>query len=110
MAEFFGWNPDRGTWYEHDYDPLTDKTIITTKQDVKPVLDHIQRKRDSGYVDRGIKKGWWHYATIPAWVEVELKAKGINIYKQGDTKRLLDEINTNYPFLKNTYKTHTVKE
>lgn len=108
MAEFFDWNPHRGTWYEHDYDEQTGKTIIHTKQDVKPVVDHAQRMRDSGYVDRGIKKGWWRYATIPAHVELELRQKGINIYKTEQTNELLKELDLNYPHLKYTYKKHRV--
>lgn len=109
MSEFLGWNHDRGTWYEGIFDDEGNATIIT-RQDVKPVIDHIQRKRDSGYVDRGIKKGFWHYATIPAYVEVELRKKGINIYNKHQTNELLKIIDRDYPYLKNTYKTHRVQE
>ena len=108
MSDFFDWNPDRGTWYEHDFDNQTGETVIHTKQDVKPVVDHCQRLRDSGYIDNGIKKGMWHYATIPAHVELELRQKGIDLYKQSDTNRLLKEIDQNYPHLKLTYKKHRV--
>jgi hypothetical protein len=108
MAEFFDWNSDRGTWYEFEFDHQTGLTTVATKQDVKPVIDHAQRMRDSGYSDRGMKKGWWRYATIPAHVELELRKKGINIYKKEHTNRLLKEIDQNYPKLKYTYKTHRV--
>jgi len=108
MSDFFDWNPDRGTWYEHDFDEQTGKTIITTKQDVQPVIDAAKRKRDSGYVDRGIKKGWWHYASIPAHVEIDLKKRGISIYDQNQTNELLKIIDSEYPYLKNTYKKHRV--
>ena len=108
MSDFFDWNPDRGTWYEHDYDEQTGKTIIHTKQDVKPVVDHATRIRDSGYNDRGIKKGWWRYATIPAHVELELRQKGINIYNKHQTNELLKILDRDYPWLKYTNKKHRV--
>lgn len=107
MPEILGFNAERGTYYEAEFED-DGTTHIRTMQDIQPVLDHIQRKRDSGYIDRGIKKGWWHYATIPAWVEVELRMKGINIYKKEQTNELLEIIDRDYPWLKNTYKKHRV--
>ena len=47
-----------------------------------------------------IKKGWWHYATIPPIVQLQLRAKGINISDPDHQKRMIQEINTNYPYLK----------
>jgi hypothetical protein len=107
VRELLGWNADRGCWYEAEFDD--DGTVhIETLQDIEPVLERIQAKRDSGYIDRGIKKSWWHYATIPAEVELELRKKGINMYNKDQTNELLKEIDENYPKLKNTYKKHRV--
>jgi hypothetical protein len=39
-------------------------------------------------------------------VEMELKKKGIDIYNPNQTKELLKEINTNYPYLKATIAKH----
>ena len=36
----------------------------------------------------------------------KLKQKGIDIYNKDQTKELLKEINTNYPWLKTTTKKH----
>lgn len=105
MAQFFDYNPTRGTWYETE-DAEDGKITVATKQDVEPVIDYCTRLRNSGYTDRGIKKGFWHYATIPAHVELELRQKGINIYNKGQTKELLKEINRNYPKLKCTTLKH----
>lgn len=107
MPELLGYNPDRGTWYEAEFDDLGNATIATM-QDTQPLIDHIQRQRNSGYIDRGIKKGWWKYCSIPAWLEVELRSKGINIYRREQTNELLRYIDENYPALKYTDKTHRV--
>ena len=90
MSEFFGYNSERGTWYEASFDGDGDLRKFTTMQDVQPVIDHATRR----------------YAIIPAHVELELKQKGINIYNPNQTKELLKEINTNYRGLKTTYRTH----
>jgi len=39
-------------------------------------------------------------------VEMELKKKGIDIYNPHQTKELIKEINTNYPYLKTTTAKH----
>jgi hypothetical protein len=53
-----------------------------------------------------MKESWVHYASIPPIIEMQLKAKGIDIYNKDQTKELLKEINTNYPWLKTTTKHH----
>ena len=102
MAKTYEFNPDRGTFYEtEDYDG---GLVIRTKQDTQPVIDHAKKLRDSGAND---KVGEFnHYATIPAIVEVQMRAKGINIYDKNNTKRVLREIETNYPYLKVTNLKH----
>ena len=105
MAKFFDYNPTRGTWYETEEDENGD-LIIATRQDVAPVMEHIKKKRNSGEVDKGIKSGWWHYATIPAHVELELRQKGINLYNKNQTKEVLKAINRDYAYCKNTTLKH----
>ena len=108
MSEFIGYNADRGTWYEAEFED-DGTTHVRTRQDTRPVLDAIQRKRNSGYVDRGIKKGFWHYASIPAVVEVDMKRRfGVSIYNKHQTNEMLKIIDQHYPYLKNTYKKHRV--
>ena len=81
-----------------------DSIVIGSVQDVEPLLDHMKEKRDG--IDTGIKRGYWHYCSIPTIVEVELRQKGINIYNKHQTKEVLREINTNYPHLKATRRHH----
>lgn len=105
MAQFFDYNADRGTWYETE-DDADGNITIATMQDVQPVLDETNRRRNSGQIDKGIKKGWWHYATIPAHVELEMRQKGVNIHNPHQTKEALRMINRDYPLLKNTRLKH----
>lgn len=109
MAEIFGFNQDRGTWYEVEEDPQTGDQIIHSKSICDPVLEQTRMDRNSGKGDRGVKGEFWHYATIPVGVELELRGKGLNIYDKNNTKQLLKEINQNYPHLKNTNLTHNIK-
>jgi hypothetical protein len=111
MPEFFGYNQDRGTWYEAEFEDDVAGTVhIRTMHDSKPLLEHIARKRNSGNIDKGIKKGFWRYCSIPPWLEVELRNKGINIYSKDpkDTNKLLRIIDEEYPKLKYTTKKHRV--
>lgn len=105
MAEFFGWNPERGVWYEVEDDPQTGGLIIHTKQDIQPHLEWAKKQRNSGVNDLGGKRDGddlKHYAHIPTHVELELRQKGLNIYDKNNTKRLIHEIETNYPLCKVT--------
>lgn len=109
----------RGDFF--DYDPLTglletyeetsDGVIsIHTYQDVEPLLDYTQKLRNEGLPDEAWKeKGGTLYAAIPLVVQGELLKRGIDVYDPNDLPRVVHEINTNYPYLKTTYKHHEVR-
>ena len=101
----YEYNEQTGTYYETE-DNADGSIIIRTMQDVEPVLDAIEKRRNSGYQDRGIKKNWWRYATIPAAVWLRWKDEGIDIFNKDQTKEILKKINQEYPKLKNTYLSH----
>lgn len=85
-------------------------TLITRKeQDVEALLDRNKAAANAGATDKGIKDGLWHYASIPLTVQYELMKKGINVQSKYDRAKLLDEINANYPYLKTTHKTHSLR-
>lgn len=106
MAKTYEYNPTSGC-YTSIEDTADGGVVLKTIQDVQPVLDHVQRKRDSGLVDRGIKKDWWHYATIPAAVWLKWKQeRGVDIFNKDHEKKVLKLINSEYPRLKNTYLKH----
>ena len=106
MAEVFDYDPERGITSYFEHDELTDKTTIHRVQDVEPLLDVAKTVRNDGLKDRGIKNNWWHYATIPTMVELELRKKGLNLYNPDHVKDIVKEINQNYPYLKMTEKSH----
>ena len=102
-----------------DFNPLTgercviktdgDKLYITNEQDVNPILDSATDLRNNeGYSQRGIKNDQWHYARIPNGVMLEMKQKyGVDMLaKSIDWPAVLKCINTHYPWLKTTTKTH----
>lgn len=77
-------------------------TLIRTA-DVEPVLDAAARVRNGTGLNReDIKRNWWHYCSIPPIVQLQLRAKGINIHDKDHQDRMIAEINTNYPHLKMT--------
>jgi hypothetical protein len=86
------------TWNENDQEYKINRT-----QDVEPVLDWTKAVANEVGMNReDIKRGWWLYAKLPAIVILQMRAKGINVYDQNDQKRMFEEINTNYPYLKTT--------
>lgn len=105
MPLHFDYDPINKTHQYFDYDPVTEGVSITTVQDVSETLDVLKSKRDDPEAwKKGVKESFAHYATIPVVVEMELKKKGINVYDKTHSKRLLQEIEQNYPYLKVTDK------
>jgi hypothetical protein len=105
--EFFDYDPLSGVRYDTEQDG--DITILHRTQDVQPLIDRNQAMAREGVMDKGIKEGWWHYCDIPPVVELELRKKGIDIHNPEDGKRMFEEINKNYPYLKRTHKSHVGK-
>lgn len=104
MPEFLDYDPVTGLRYDYDFDEMTGRASITTSQDVQAVLDYTKALANDGATDKGIKKGWWLYAKVPAIVQLQMRAKGIKLEDPTATKRIIAEINANYPHLKCTQK------
>jgi len=76
-------------------------------QDFAPLVEKLKQAQNNPDAwAKGVKESWVHYASIPPVIEMQLKQKGIDIYNKDQTKELLKEINTNYPWLKTTTKKH----
>jgi hypothetical protein len=103
---FLDYDPTTGVRHDMDYDPETGRLDIHYRQNVQGLLDRTKLLRDNGLTDQGIKGGFWHYASIPTTVQIELLNKGLDLFKANDFPRLLEEINTNYPYLKVSEKNH----
>ena len=103
-----------GKWVDVDQNGLHEtgdyedgKLVITKSEDVEPLLERNKELRATKATDIGIKKGLWHYASIPATVEYELLKRGINISRAEDRKKMFDVIESEYPYLKTTDKKHS---
>lgn len=107
MAEFLDYDPDRGISHYFGYNEETGEAEITTVQDVEAVAEYAKTlANDDRNFTRGVKKGWWLYAKIPAIVELKMRAKGIDLKDPAATKRIIQEINEHYPAFKCTQKNH----
>ena len=107
MPVLFDRDPETGMTTYFDYDPINDQAILTYEQDVSGFLDRMKELRDDPTVSaNGIRESWWHYASIPQVVEMELMKKGLVLSNKDHFKSILKEINANYPYLKATEKWH----
>jgi hypothetical protein len=107
MSILFDYDPLTGVSQHFDFDPVTEQIRLTSSQDLSFLMEQLKQKRNNPEAwKKGIKESFAHYATIPPIIELELKKKGIDIYNPNQTKELLREINTNYPFLKVTTACH----
>lgn len=113
MSQFFDFNPVTGVTerFAYEEDVAGDKVRIYQEQDVEPLLEHAKEVRNSGAADKGIKQSWWHYMSIPpVWQLHILKTHGIDPHNKHQRKELFDCVNTHYPHLKMTDKTHGSKK
>lgn len=107
MAKWVEYDPHTGVRQDNVATDDGD-LIINRSQDVGGLLDRNAEMRNTQAGDVGIKKGLWHYASIPVVVQYEMLTKyGVNIHKKGDTAKVFDLINEHYPYLKLTDKTHS---
>jgi hypothetical protein len=103
MSEFFEMDQFSGIRTDTAWDEASQQMTLIRTADVEPVLDYSKEMAaDSSVSQRGIKQGWWRYASLPPIVILQMRAKGINVFDQNDQARMFAEINTHYPHLKNT--------
>ena len=95
-------------WWE--YQSATDTGILTHEQpDVGRILDdNVSLANNDGYTQRGMQRGFWHYATIPNAVALQyLYETGIDIFAEGNAKEAFKLVNNpDYKYLKTTRKHH----
>lgn len=105
--DLFHYDPFTGASEYFDMDP-DGRISITTQEDVQPLLD-----LNAAYRNEGIKsvKGSWlrHYATVPMTVILEMRNKGIDFYNKDHAKKVLQEIESTYPYLKVDNMRHSIK-
>lgn len=107
MSILFDYDELTGVTQYYDYDPVNDEHRMTSVQDLDGFMEMLKQKRNNPEAwANGVKQEWAHYASIPPVIEMELRKKGIDIFNPHQTKELIKEINTNYPFLKATTAKH----
>lgn len=107
MPILFDFDEVTGVTQYFDYDPAKDEYAITSVQNLDSFFERLQKKRnDPEQWAKGVKEEWAHYASIPPVIEMQMRKKGIDIHNPHQTKEILKEINTNYPFLKATTAHH----
>ena len=109
MSKWKEYDPLTGVVETNVADGETGQLTVHKSQDVEGLLERNKVLRNSGATDIGITKGLWHYASIPLTVQYELLKKGINVHDRLDRAKLLDELNSNYQYLKTTNKTHSLR-
>src|SRR6185312_1729133 len=102
MSDFFEIDPVSGIRTDFTWNDNEQTYTLKRTADVEPSLDRAKAMANEGLNRKDIIKGWWHYCTIPPIVELQLRAKFIEITNPDHRERMLAEINTNYPYLKCT--------
>ena len=106
-----------------DYNPITGEKVwfsdnqdgsfnMTHEQDVEPILEANKRLLHHGNRKKGIKKGFWHYASIPNILITKWsKEVGGDILSSKFTKELFKRINSrDYAHLKTTEGQHSPRK
>lgn len=84
------------TW--HDYDPATETTLLTTKQDVEPLLDAC--KRDANHADRKLGD-MAHVASVPPSIQLKWFVEhGVAMWDRNHEGRVRQLLDGEYKFLK----------
>jgi hypothetical protein len=99
LAEYVEWNTD-GTFNMH------------YEQDVEPALDFCKFLANTGGTDHNFRGEGWLYAALPMIAIMQMRQKGFDAlgsHGREGTKKLLREINTNYPYFKTTTKMHAIR-
>lgn len=108
MSTWTEYDPFQGMVEYNRFDEEKKAWIVHKEQDMQALLDRNKELANTGATDVGIKKGLWHYASIPLVVQYELLSKyGLNIHNKNHTDRIFQVINRDFPYLKTTSKTHS---
>ena len=109
MKRILDYDPFSRITRTFDYIPETDTAVVHSTQDVSLILDANKELANLPDVTaQGIKKGWWHYATIPNIViEKWLNELGVDVYNKHHEKEVFKLLNQpEYRYLKTTAKMH----
>lgn len=85
----------------HHYDHSTKQTTIETVQDVEGVLKRAKAlANNSDYKRKGIKEDWYHFATVPNAVIMELLTKyHLDVNRKDDLPKIEQVLKRDYKAL-----------
>jgi hypothetical protein len=110
MGKWIDYNPGTGLKETNVYDEQTGLLTVCKSEDVEPLLDRNKEAQNTRATDIGIKKGLWHYASIPMTVQYELLTKyGLSVFNKHHRPQIIEKINSEYPYLKTTTKHHSMR-
>lgn len=110
MSTFFNYDPITGVREDFHYDEETGTAFITHSQDVELALKKTKQLANTGDGDKGIKAGFWNYATLPATAQIKLRSMGIDVHSKDPEmqNRMFKAIDEHFPHFKNTTKKHRI--
>lgn len=94
------------TWYSIDSDGTEQIEYVG---DAEPVLEFNKALQNNNEATKnGIKQGFWHYASIPAGLQMKwLVEEGIDVYNKDHMPRVLKKLqDPEFRYLKTTTKVH----
>ena len=110
MRRLLDHNPLTGekVWFDDNHDG---SFSMTHEQDVEPIIEANKRLKLHANRKKGIKEGWWHFASIPnILVQLWSKEVGGNILSNEYKKELFERLNRpEYAYLKTTEGKHTYR-
>ena len=109
---FLSYDPLNGITQTLAYDHETDTTTIRSVGDCEASLElNKTMANDDDYTKDGMKRDLWHYASIPAILQMKwLVEEGIDVYKREHADRVWAKVNhPDYAYLKTTRKIHIAK-
>lgn len=104
MAKFFDYDPITGLTEYFDHDDQSGRSLIRTVEDVEPLLERNKALARDNLADGQNSDSFKLYASIPMTVVMELRKKGIDVFKKGHEEAVFKAIEQDYPYLKTTQK------
>ncbi len=82
----------------HHYDAVEGTTTVAQYQDCQDIVDYTQAlANNSEYKRQGIKQEWYHFATVPNNVIIELKEKhGLDVFNKDDLNKIESVLTRHY--------------
>lgn len=99
--KLLSYDPATKTSTFHHFDSSNNTTHIEMVQDVSGILKRNKELRNNtDYKRGGIKNDWYHFATVPNVVLLELKTKyGLDYNNKDDLPKIEKVIATDYKYL-----------